>query len=593
MKITVLLAQVLFMIIIFSCSTAPQKEGYSTYTEPKDPRPVELIAWNSVGSELQATVGSIDARYEKNAVPGVGITLEWEGTAWKGERISTQFLLWSAEEIKQVSCKASDLTDGNGNVISAENINTFFIRYVMTDEFGEKSSGCGPRNSADHDSSIVADVLDPIPYFDMEAKTARPVWVAINVPHSAKPGTYTGTITAGAGKQKKVVFNIRMKVQNRVLPKPSDWAFHLDLWQNPYAVARYHNVEPWSEGHFELLRPLMKMLAGAGQKCITATIMHKPWGGQTYDPFDSMIEWKKRADGSWLYDYSDFDRWIEFVMECGITEQMNCYTMIPWGNAFTYTDEQSGKDTIVTAVPGDEMFESLWAPFLQQFTNHLKEKGWENITTIAMDERELDDMKKLIAFIKSVAPGLKITLAGGYYKEIDGDLFDLSIAPRHNPRKEDIRGREQNGLHTTFYVCCFDPYPNNFTFSPPAESAYIGWYAAAKGYNGFLRWAFNSWVENPLVDSRFRTFPAGETYLVYPGARSSIRFERLREGIQDFEKIRILRSELLDENNESAQAKLTQLEEVLSGFEIDRLKDVPAEEFVKKGKELVNYLSEN
>ena len=70
----------------------------------------------------------------------------------------------------------------------------------------------------------------------------------------------------------------------------------------------------------------------------------------------------------------------------------------------------------------------------------------------------------------------------------------------------------------------------------------MGWYAMAAGYNGALRWAFNSWVKNPLVDSRFRTWPAGDTYIAYPQARSSIRYERLLEGIQDYEKVSIVKS---------------------------------------------------
>jgi len=34
---------------------------------------------------------------------------------------------------------------------------------------------------------------------------------------------------------------------------------------------------------------------------------------------------------------------------------------------------------------------------------------------------------------------------------------------------------------------------------------------------------------------------AGDEFLVYPGANSSIRFEKLREGIVDYEKIKIIR----------------------------------------------------
>ena len=100
--------------------------------------------------------------------------------------------------------------------------------------------------------------------------------------------------------------------------------------------------------------------------------------------------------------------------------------------------------------------------------------------------------------------------------------------------------RRRNGAVTSYYVACGIPKPNNFSFSPPAESTYEGWFAAAMGFDGFLRWAYNSWVEDPLFDTRFRTWPGGDTYFVYPGPRSSIRFERLVEGIQDFEKIKIL-----------------------------------------------------
>ena len=92
------------------------------------------------------------------------------------------------------------------------------------------------------------------------------------------------------------------------------------------------------------------------------------------------------------------------------------------------------------------------------------------------------------------------------------------------------------------------------------------WHAVAADFDGFLRWAYNSWVENPLTDSRFRTWPAGDTYMVYPDARSSIRFERLVEGIQDAEKIRILRKQYTDENTAESLTKLNQLNEAISYF---------------------------
>lgn len=573
--------------VVLSCTV--KEKNTKTYTEPTDPKPFDILAWESVTEGMNVSVVSINKRYSKSSVPEIEIKDTWEGNAWKGERMNMQILLWSTMPLEEIHCSSSDLSDSEGNKISAENINPFFVRYVLTDEFAD---GCGERNPADFDSSIVADALDPMAYFNMEANKARPIWITIDVPAECNAGKYKGTISIKAKNQleKKVKFNL--SVIDRVLPKPKDWSFHLDLWQNPFAVARYHNVKVWSQEHFKLLRPLVEMLANAGQKCITASIMHKPWGGQTYDHFESLIKWEKLKDGTWSYDYTAFDNWVEFAMDCGITEQINCYTMIPWGNNFSYYDKAAQKDTTVEAIAGTELYNELWSPFLKQFVSHLADKKWQDITAIAMDERSPEEMQEMIAFIKSIAPELKIALAGGYHKEINDNIYDLCVASAHIVPEEAIKERKASGHKTTFYVCCMEPYPNNFTFSPPAESAYLGWYASSKGYNGFLRWAYNSWVENPLTDSRFNKWPAGDTYFVYPGAMSSIRFERLREGIQDYEKIRIITQELMKDNSAGSNAKLELLDKTLKTFEISKLKNIPASHFVKEGKKILLQLSD-
>ena len=94
----------------------------------------------------------------------------------------------------------------------------------------------------------------------------------------------------------------------------------------------------------------------------------------------------------------------------------------------------------------------------------------------------------------------------------------------------------------------------------------MGWYAYAGGFDGLLRWAYNSWVENPLTDSRFLSWPAGDTYIVYPQARSSIRFERLVEGIQDVSKVKQLKAKLKAEASPAAEQGLKELDALLQEF---------------------------
>ena len=187
--------------------------------------------------------------------------------------------------------------------------------------------------------------------------------------------------------------------------------------------------------------------------------------------------------------------------------------------------------------------------------------------------------------MKQIDPEWKITLAGEYHPEIEQDIFDYCIASYHSFPDAILKKRQQQGKLSTWYTCCTEKYPNGFTFSPPAEHVWLGTYTAAKNMDGYLRWAYNSWPKEPLKDSRFTAWPAGDTFQVYPGPLSSIRFEKLIEGIQDFEKIKILK-ELY--KNEGKEKEFKALEAMLSEFEIKKLEQQTAEEMVAKAKILLN-----
>jgi hypothetical protein len=533
--------------------------GYSQiFEEPADP----AVNWEKVAEGLNASITSIDKRYAKNDVPFVKQKSSCEITGWKGEKLSAQLLLWSADNIEQVECTISDFTSSD-NTLPANIAQARFVRYVMTDEFGP---GCGYRKPEDFPASLSADMLDNIKSFNIPAKTVRPVWLTINVPQDAKGGTYKSKVNVTAKGKNPQEFNITLNVQSRVLPPAKEWTYHLDLWQHPSAVARVQNLKLWSEEHFAAMKPLMKMLADAGQKVITTNVNKDPWNVQTFDPYEDMIIWVKDKKGKWSYDYTIFDKWVTFMMNLGIDKMINCYSLVPWNNELHYKDAK-GEMVTVKADPGTKAFEEMWGPFLVDFTKHLREKGWLEKTNIAMDERGPKEMEATIEFLQKTAPELGISLADNHnsYKKYPF-IKEISVSADAKVDSADIALRREKGLITTYYVCCSDKFPNVFTFSDPAEAVYSSWYALAADYDGYLRWAYNSWVENPLTDSRFRTWPAGDTYIVYPEARSSIRFERLVEGIQDVEKIRILRKELKELNTKESLDKLAKLNSEVARF---------------------------
>lgn len=572
------------IMIMISCNDSRPEKNCSTYEEALDPD-TTYVDWSAVNG-FHCSFGSVDKRYVKRNIPDITPAMEWEGTGWRGEQLSAQLVLWSDRDVAQIEFEFTPFKSTKGAIIDPANAQARFVRYVLTDEFGR---GCGYRKPEDFAVSLSADALDNVECFHMKAKTTQPVWLTFRIPAGTIPDIYTGEITLYAKGEKKKKMKIILDVLPQILPPAQDWKFHLDMWQHPSAVARIHNVPHWSEEHWKLMETPMRMLADAGQKVITATINKDPWNNQSYDAYEDMIVWTRKQDGTWEYDYTVFDKWINFMLDLGIDKLINCYSMIPWNNEIHYRDEKSGELINISAKPGTSEFTAVWEPFLRSFKEHLSEKGWLGITNIAMDERSPRDMKATLDLLNRVAPELGVALADNHksYKEYPL-LKDICISHRAVFEEEDLKFRKENGLISTYYVCCSHRFPNIFTFSDPAEAVFIGWYTMAAGFDGFLHWSYNSWVENPLTDSRFRTWPAGDTYVIYPDNRSSIRFERLREGIQDAEKIRILREKF---TASSDHVKLERLETELAKFNTRRVPATPCGQMLQAGKDVLNELS--
>ena len=559
------------------------------YDELTDTKPHDSdAAWAKLAQPTSLSWASIDTRYRRLDIPQVKTQNAVSLKAWRGERVNAQALLWTNVDLDDVQITVTDLRSPDA-VIPASALRTNFVRYVMTDELNKDGSGCGHRNPADWDSSVVADVLDINKTLPVRRNTTQPIWANVWVPQDAKPGNYTGQITVSGKNLKPMSLQLKLQVFNRTLPSPQQWATNLDLWQNPYAVARYYKVPLWSKQHFDAMRPIMKMLADAGQYSITTSIMHKPWNGQTEDYYDSMVTRIKHIDGSWTFDYAVFDRYVDFMMnDVGINRLIACYTMIPWDLKFDYYDEATNRIQFVKARPGDAAYTEYWGTFLRDFARHLRQKGWFDKTCIAMDERPMKDMQAAIKVIKDADKDYKISLAGIYHDEIERDLYYYCIAYGNDFPPEVLARRRAEGKISTYYTCCTEGFPNTFTFSPPAEAAWMAVHALGGDYDGYLRWSYNSWTRDPLRDSRFRTWAAGDTYCIYPGPRSSIRFERLIEGLQICEKIVQMRKEYTRTGQKAKLQKLNKMVKKFTPQEVPASKRALAAPMVKEIEQLLN-----
>ena len=551
------------IIYIFAAALALScaGNGGDVFVEAADPvevRQIDSTLWDAAPDGLQAMWVSSDYAYSRSAYPVTDSPDVLRLTAWKGERVSGEFLLWSRERVRNVRCLAGVLESEDGARID-NGASCRFVRYTLADA---PAPECKCNRKEGHPEVLVPDLLDDVTSLDIEGRTVRPVWFSLDVPADAAAGKYTAEVVVKAGCRKVGKLPVELTVVDRVLPPVCDWTYHLDLWQHPSAVARARGVDEWSDEHFAALREEMAPLAEAGQKVITCTLNRDPWNHQCYDAYGDMIRWTKHSDGTWSYDYEVFDRWVSLMMSLGINKMINCYSMVPWNCLLDYFDEASSQTVTVKADPGSAEFEQMWKPFLVDFKGHLQEKGWLEITNIAMDERSPEQMDAAVRVLSECAPEMGFAIADNHasYRKYTM-MRDVCVAMRHPMDQEDIVMRKEQGFNSTFYVCCSTHYPNTFTFSQPYESELLIYYGEAVGYDGMLRWAYNSWPADPAYDSRFGSFASGDTYFTYPGARSSVRFEKLRDGIENAEKIRTLRES-------GDEALLKDIEEILTPFRL-------------------------
>lgn len=512
------------------------------YAEPDDTATVDRSGWESVKGPLTFSWAPKDYHYRRHVAPAVTACADTTVSAWRGERIGLEALIGSTVTEGPVKIVLSDFRDAAGKKVSMPGSHASFMRYVVTTSW--RACGYPDPNLP---TFTVPDMIDlPESAVTLEPRTVRPVWCSVEVPRTLAPGNYTATLSLMPVKGKKplATLGLSLVVNDHALPAPEDYAFYLDLWQQPYAISRYYNVEPWSDAHLKKLEPYTDMLARAGQKTITTVLFYEPWGEQSHDKFEPMVETVRRADGSWAFDYTVFDRYVQYMMDHGIDGNISCFTMVPWEMKFRYKDEPTGEYKFLEAKTDSPEYKELWTATLQSLASHLRSKGWFDKAMIVMDERGLPQMLDARRVAKEAVPDFKMSLAGSYHKELVDSLESYTLIKGDFFPADVMKRRHDQGFITLMYTCCATPAPSQFSNSEPADGAYLPVYATATGHDGYLHWSFSNWQDTPLTDTRFRMFAPGDTYFVYPDGRSSIRYERMLEGIQLSEKIRLLRAEL-------------------------------------------------
>jgi hypothetical protein len=227
----------------------------------------------------------------------------------------------------------------------------------------------------------------------------------------------------------------------------------------------------------------------------------------------------------------------------------------------------------------------LFHDYLSQIERHLRERGWlRKAFTYWFDEPDRKDYEFVIAGmdrIKAAAPGIRRMLTEQPEPELQGHVeIWCGLTPEWTPEK--VRQRREAGEEVWWYICCGPkaPHLGEFIDHPGTELRLWPWQSWQYGVEGILIWETLYWtstsafppprLQDPWQDpmsyvSGYDFGPGhigywgnGDGRFLYPPRRdpntatepcldapiNSIRWENLRDGMEDYEYFWLLEQEV-------------------------------------------------
>ena len=204
------------------------------------------------------------------------------------------------------------------------------------------------------------------------------------------------------------------------------------------------------------------------------------------------------------------------------------------------------------------------AAVLDPFVEELRRRGLADRAYIyGFDEVEIDqfdEMKRVFGFLKERYPDVKTATTArdpglGMKTDLD-EVVDIWIPLTAVYDRQTANAARARGDEVWWYICISPPHPfaNWFVEYPAIEARLLWWMTYRQGVTGFLYYTMNRWPNQKTVmrvDGRNRTNwnPAsyetanGDGSLFYAGPDgpiTTIRMENVRDGIEDYELLRLL-----------------------------------------------------
>ena len=374
---------------------------------------------------------------------------------------------------------------------------------------------------------------------DIKKGAYQSVWLTISIPETAEAGIYSGIISVMSAEGTQ-----SLPVHVTVYPLTLPAERHLNIAEHfeTDGFARFHGIQQeYSADWFAMLGKYADNMVAHRQNSFKLSM--------------DLIDITKSKSGQLVFDFSHFDQVAAVFWNTGKMDYLETGYLARRGEKgwddthfrwrdFTVKDTETGE---MITMKGKEVIPSL----VSAFESHLREKGWLKKTWFhVQDEPALHNALSWIefsSFIHQYAPDLiRIDAI-----ETDYVLNDIEIAiPKLDAFVswyDSYMEAKQKGVGVWFYTVGTIQgglLPNKTIDMPLIQSRSMHWLNYKYDATGYLHWGWNAWTENPYQETGRHLGDGWQVYPVRDGVLNSLRWEQMRNGIQDYEYFRMLEDKI-------------------------------------------------
>lgn len=464
--------------------------------------------------------------------------------AAKGEAVTYQFVIQSQRTIKNLRVEAGNLTNGNKGIPVGTKA---FVGYVQA---GRST----PNYSKDRliaASELFPDPLLEVETIDVQPLSNQPVWFTYPVPRNAAAGEYTADITFTGeidGKPFSIQKQVKARIYDVVLPEQTLWVTNwFSLAPEKLQLMNDNRpVEPYSARYWELMKAIATKMRDNGQNVYLISPVR-------------LCEYKIKGT-NYSFDFSNFDKMVDLFIREGNMKRIEGghlgSRMSHWSSPFGISVPvmKEGKVEFERKPLENDTAKAFITQFIPALFKHLKDKKWDKIYMQHIADEPIGSNAQsyidIANEVKRMVPEVEI-IEANHSREVQNTI--KIWVPQLNFYHTDYNfytERQSKGDEVWFYTCLAPQgnYANRFLEQPLIQTRILHWINYRFGATGYLHWGLNYWNENPYGETTAankeggNTLPAGDSWVTYPAngkLYGSIRLEAMRDGIADFELLKL------------------------------------------------------